>query len=670
MASSCKKGYYFCNSSQKCKRIPRGHKVQSDGELVREYVSDWRSDLGENLGIKMPTVRPGQFTSTGGRGKPVDLPNPDSKQFKSTGGRGKAVDLPKVKSGQFKEEIQGGISVEPYTKDTKFLEVETVDIIKPKALNASDWRSELDILDEGRTTIIKGIKVRGSGHPKDSASGTNENPLLDYSKIRASKEEKKETVAASYEADLENLIVEMLEEDIQALYENGFSYDEVAEFYGIEQDLTEVWGAVGRGAWEGAKIIAKKVAKPALNYAKNRVVKDIKTVSKFVRNPQNWKRANQDFDKLAIPAAKGVKNVANFVKQLPARTYAGAQKVIQGTQNTVKALKPAVDKVKSTGSDLVKKTGPTIQKGAKKFSDFVLDTYSKVEKNVGQAIVNRGKQDVALRRFDKAKVNIWKDKIAADKLSKSTDKVGDVINVAVKGKKAKKITNPWNHFWKKDPSRNISNVKVQKASSTQKQLGAGRENLLNKLRSTVTNIKMKGGALATVAKDKGGALVSKVKSLAKQAKEKTKQLTGVNPKATLPSSTTSKLTTISKKSNLKGIKTAALTTGLVAGGLTSSNRKDKITASDDVSTDKSKDPSTITNDGKKSVDPKKNEVVTKTTTKKTSTTPKGRTKWVGANTTWVDRHGNVIAPKAKENKKYKYGRTGSHLKPLEQEQAN
>ena len=47
MASSCKEGYYFCNSSQKCKKIPRGHKVQSDGELVREYVSDWRSELSE-----------------------------------------------------------------------------------------------------------------------------------------------------------------------------------------------------------------------------------------------------------------------------------------------------------------------------------------------------------------------------------------------------------------------------------------------------------------------------------------------------------------------------------------------------------------------------------------------------------------------------------------------
>ena len=46
------------------------------------------------------------------------------------------------------------------------------------------WRDELGLI-EGRTTTIKGIKVRGSGHPKDSAAGTNENPKLDYSKIRA-----------------------------------------------------------------------------------------------------------------------------------------------------------------------------------------------------------------------------------------------------------------------------------------------------------------------------------------------------------------------------------------------------------------------------------------------------------------------------------------------------
>ena len=51
MDSSCKKGYYYCNTSQKCKRIPKGYKVQSDGELVREYVSDWRSDLDEKYAV-------------------------------------------------------------------------------------------------------------------------------------------------------------------------------------------------------------------------------------------------------------------------------------------------------------------------------------------------------------------------------------------------------------------------------------------------------------------------------------------------------------------------------------------------------------------------------------------------------------------------------------------
>ena len=62
---------------------------------------------------------------------------------------------------------------------------------------------------EGKTTTIKGIKVRGSGHPKDSASGTNDKPLLDYSKIRAKapitndgkkniNPSKNEVIAASY----------------------------------------------------------------------------------------------------------------------------------------------------------------------------------------------------------------------------------------------------------------------------------------------------------------------------------------------------------------------------------------------------------------------------------------------------------------------------------------
>ncbi len=53
--------------------------------------------------------------------------------------------------GKLIEEIEGGVSVETYTKGIQFNEIETVDIIKaqplkpsPKAAEYSDWRVELD----------------------------------------------------------------------------------------------------------------------------------------------------------------------------------------------------------------------------------------------------------------------------------------------------------------------------------------------------------------------------------------------------------------------------------------------------------------------------------------------------------------------------------------------
>ena len=33
---SCKKGYYYCNTEQKCKPIPDGYTVKDDGFLVKE----------------------------------------------------------------------------------------------------------------------------------------------------------------------------------------------------------------------------------------------------------------------------------------------------------------------------------------------------------------------------------------------------------------------------------------------------------------------------------------------------------------------------------------------------------------------------------------------------------------------------------------------------------
>tara|TARA_B100002019_G_scaffold44700_1_gene37558 strand:- start:101 stop:610 length:510 start_codon:yes stop_codon:yes gene_type:complete len=37
---SCKKGYYYCNTDEKCKPIPEGHMVKPDGFLVKKDVSE------------------------------------------------------------------------------------------------------------------------------------------------------------------------------------------------------------------------------------------------------------------------------------------------------------------------------------------------------------------------------------------------------------------------------------------------------------------------------------------------------------------------------------------------------------------------------------------------------------------------------------------------------
>ena len=80
--------------------------------------------------------------------------------------------------------------------------------IKSKKIEVYTRKDE-EKIDEGKTTRVRGIKVLGSGHPKNSAAGTNEKPLLDYSKIRAKapitndgkkniNPSKNEVIAASY----------------------------------------------------------------------------------------------------------------------------------------------------------------------------------------------------------------------------------------------------------------------------------------------------------------------------------------------------------------------------------------------------------------------------------------------------------------------------------------
>ena len=71
-------------------------------------------------------------------------------------GAKKAVKFAKDVHSAVSEEIQGGVSVETYTKDTKFMEIETLDVITAEPLR-SDWRGDLkEVAIDKRITTTKG----------------------------------------------------------------------------------------------------------------------------------------------------------------------------------------------------------------------------------------------------------------------------------------------------------------------------------------------------------------------------------------------------------------------------------------------------------------------------------------------------------------------------------
>ena len=253
---------------------------------------------------------------------------------------------PCIKCGEshhnINEEVQGGVSVETYTKDTKFTEIETVDIIKAKPL-----------VSEGNRTK----KTLGSGNRKDMSKGPNESTPVDYrflvNKGKKTVDPKKnEVIAASNELEGEqSLVEEVLVEDFMTnLYNEGYSVDEINEYlleeYEIDEEyLEEVWGILAKGALKGAKLLSK-----GAGYAAKRAVKDSGKVAKFAKNSKNWARANKDTQKVIDTVAKGAKDT----KELAARTYAAGQKTRQIVDAGSKNLLGPAKSFKKLTSDFKK----------------------------------------------------------------------------------------------------------------------------------------------------------------------------------------------------------------------------------------------------------------------------------------------------------------------------
>ena len=97
------------------------------------------------------------------------------------------------------EQIEGGVNVENYADGVQFNEIETVDIIKPEPLNASNWRNDLIQVDERYKFIGpgKGRKAKDEDMTKHKGEKLGPNYLIPQASIN----KKKEVVAASHEVE-------------------------------------------------------------------------------------------------------------------------------------------------------------------------------------------------------------------------------------------------------------------------------------------------------------------------------------------------------------------------------------------------------------------------------------------------------------------------------------
>ena len=546
--------------------------------------------------------------------------------------------------------------------------------------NTSDWRNEfhpteiesIDIIkneplvNEGNRTKVRGIDIGGSGNTKSMHLGPNEKPLIDYSKIRASKEEKKETVAASYEADLENLIVEILEGDIEAMYEHGFSHQEIIEFYDVEDEFLEE-GLVS-GAIAGAKIISK-VAPKVAKYVAKRGAKDIKTVAKFVRNPQNWSRANKDIDK-----------VGKFVKELPARTYQSG-KALRGATNKglLNPAKDVVDKLaksqkianrainikKISAAKVVKTKLPKVDfKSTVPKSTKVSTTATKALKGTQDKVTKgmtpkeiRSKGMNVLAKMQGKTPKQQKAKELTSRMKNAIDKSKKATTYSGKVDAAKKLPDPQSAVVK-GGSTSVATTKV--VAKTTK-LPVTKTEVINPPKANLSKVKSPAKSQTIDVKaspvGKGSkATQSKIKNakewmaLNKRASVPSDAVTGNPnpPKFTGGKGSLKPRVTVSKDKLLGKVATgvsgvAGLTAGIKVGQKTGKPNENK----------------TISNTEKKKVDPKKNTVIKSKTEKEKSDENRAK---VRANT---EKYLKKTQDKVK-----KYGTSGSHLSPLEQEMAN
>jgi len=192
---SCKKGYYYCNTEQKCKPIPDGFTVKDDGFLVKEDKQIKKIVKQLRKSVKSHAKQADTLEKKISESKKDHEPEMIRNQLKTAGRASKRIEKHSRKKDNFKAWVQSKI-----TKASDYLDT-AADYLDSKEVNEEGLRAWFG---KSSGTTKSGRKVKGwvqvggkyDGKPCARQPGQKTTPKCTSSSKRASMSDKERDSAA------------------------------------------------------------------------------------------------------------------------------------------------------------------------------------------------------------------------------------------------------------------------------------------------------------------------------------------------------------------------------------------------------------------------------------------------------------------------------------------
>jgi len=192
---SCKKGYYYCNTEQKCKPIPEGSTVRDDGFLMKEDKKIKKIIKQLRKSVKSHAKQADTLEKKISESKKDHEPEMIRNQLKTAGRASKRIEKHSRKKDNFKAWVQSKI-----TKASDYLDT-AADYLDSKEVNEEGLRAWFG---KSSGTTKSGRKVKGwvqvggkyDGKPCARQPGQKTTPKCTSSSKRSSMSDKERDSAA------------------------------------------------------------------------------------------------------------------------------------------------------------------------------------------------------------------------------------------------------------------------------------------------------------------------------------------------------------------------------------------------------------------------------------------------------------------------------------------